>query len=151
MAENPYQAPNAPVADAIEATAPRPASVTAALVLIAIAALLTGIQIASNFSRMYNGEMSALDLLLQILAVAALVVAGFQLFKRHGWARWLLLVLALWRVVMFCYALSVFSRMYGGMFPYLGSTIASIALVPVLLAIAAYLVLVPARAWFART
>jgi hypothetical protein len=95
--EHPYRPPKARVEDTgpVE-LGPRPLSIRIALVLIVLFALVAGYHQFMRVSDVNTGEISGLRWVVDWFWSVAIVVTAFLIARAQGWARWVLLALALY-------------------------------------------------------
>jgi hypothetical protein len=151
LESRPYAAPRAPVADVTAAGgSPRLVAMTA-IALVGFATLLELLALASTYQSVTDLELPlsvGLAMALELVIVASI---AWLLWKRKGWARWLLLAFTIWRSFALTWSVMTYVRMTATSLVDLGPWLLVQWLVmPLCLAVAVVLVFWPARTWFQK-
>jgi hypothetical protein len=149
---NLYEPPRARVEDTRTDPGPRPNSIKLALVLIALFALAECYHQFMRLGDVNRGELSGLEWAADWVWVAAIVVTGLLVARGTGWARWVLLALALYKLYELADAL-LFMSMFedgtiGEFFPMHSRVMLWVG--PLSAVGATILVFGPGRGWFQR-
>lgn len=146
-----YAPPRAPVADAPVLETPPRAMAIVSVALVAVAAVLALVGLIQLIAAARTGEVAPWLLLLPAVEFMILAGVALLLWKRKGWARWLLLAYAVSQLCLVLISAYMDARLRATAgVAWNPSMYAHFLIAPGCLAAATLLVFGPARTWFRR-